>query len=362
MRGQVAQRPRRARIAGLAVVRQHHARARPRRPAAAPRRRGAGPPGTQVGQLGTARRAARTACCQSASTPSDKPGGLDRSRSRRARGRTGRRPPPRQPVVRTQLGAQQAQLRAQVALGGHLATEVDQGAQATVLVAQRGEAVDRSRQQVDGVSAGLYGGRTVRTRVSALHADPSERTGPEVCGRTVCPGLRTPEFEVKLGDGACRRRSCWRDEQTTVLVAVESDAGARGAGGHAGGARTGSASSPRSTPPTHAVEAAREPAPQPGPDRAGALGLWRLVGDPADSVRAPGGRGRGARPARRRRAGAAGRRADATSRWAPRRAICSARSRRRWRCGRRRSGAARQNMICWPTPTPCWTEPALVDL
>ena len=49
--------------------------------------------------------------------------------------------PPRRTGRAAQLRAHQTQLRAQVALGGHLAAEVDQGAKTAVLFAQASQAI-----------------------------------------------------------------------------------------------------------------------------------------------------------------------------------------------------------------------------
>jgi hypothetical protein len=78
------------------------------------------------------------------------------------------------------LKAQDPQLRAKVSFGCHLTTKIDQRAQATVLVAQAGEAIGSHRGHGrQECSRADYDGRIPSV-------DPSEGTGPDVCGRTVC--------------------------------------------------------------------------------------------------------------------------------------------------------------------------------
>ncbi len=84
-----------------------------------------------------------------------------------------------------QLGAEQPQLRAQVTFGRDLPPEIDEGAQATVLVAQRGEAVSGERAH-DGQQCN--GARAVLPEQTGEHPThhPSKRTGPVLCCGTVC--------------------------------------------------------------------------------------------------------------------------------------------------------------------------------
>ena len=189
-----------ARVARLAVIREHD----PEHVLADQQRYGAHAVETgwhEVSQLGATRRTADR-LLPFGIDDDGQPGGLDRvdravlevvqdHRRRRTAGRADK------------LGAQQPQLRAEVALGRYLSTEVDQGAEATVLIAQCGEAV--GDQGGHGL-AGLYGQAVDGLAGSPVRAfrcccdtaptrHPSQRTGPGCATERSARGLSRSKFE-----------------------------------------------------------------------------------------------------------------------------------------------------------------------